>query len=119
MFDLNNSCMKFKAYLMRKYWNKDNCLGNMMKLTYETFLVDTGLGGDVFSWDYKKLNRLSEKSWFQHLWCCMCDFLQVKVVLHKAHHAPPIREGDRCLMGAVIETGRFKCDKLLILLRDL
>ena len=54
--------MEFKVNLMRKYWNKDNCLGNMMKLAYETFLVDTGLEGDVFSRDYKKLHRLAEKS---------------------------------------------------------
>ena len=67
MFDLNNSCMEFKVHLMREYWNKDNCLGNMMRLAYKTFLVDTGLGGDVFCRNYKRLHVLAEKSWFQHL----------------------------------------------------
>ena len=62
MFDLNNSCMEFKVHLMREYWNKDNCLGNMIKLAYESFLIDTGLGGDVFSRDYNKLHILVEKS---------------------------------------------------------
>ena len=37
----------------------------MMKLAYEIFLVDTGLGGDVFCRDYKKLHILVEESWFQ------------------------------------------------------
>ena len=64
MFDLNNTCMEFKVHLMREYRNKDNCLGNMMKLAYETFLVDTGLGGNVFCRDYKKPHRLAEESWF-------------------------------------------------------
>ena len=82
-----------------------------MRLAYETFLVDTGLGGDVFCRNYKRLHVLAEKSWFQHLWC-LCDFLQVKLVLDKANHVPLVREGDRCLMDAIIETGRFKGDDL-------
>ena len=61
MFDLNNSCMEFKVHLMREYWNKDDCLGKMMRLAYEKFLVDMGLGGNVFSKDYKKLHKLAEK----------------------------------------------------------
>ena len=74
MFDLNNSCMEFKIYLMHEHWNKDNCLGNMMRLAYETFLIDTGLGGNVFGRDYKKLHNLAEKCWFEHLWR-LCNFL--------------------------------------------
>ena len=62
IFDLNNSCMEFQVHLMREYWNKDNCFGNMMKLAYKTCLVDTELGGNVFSRDYKKLHRLVEKN---------------------------------------------------------
>ena len=111
MFGLNNSCMAFKVHLMREYWNKDNCLGKMMKLAYETFLVDTGLGGNVFCQDYKKLHVLAEESWFQHLWC-LCDFLQVKVILDKAHHVASTQEGNRCLLDVIIETGRFQGDKI-------
>ena len=85
MFDLNNSCMEFKVHLMQNYWNKDNCLGNMMRLAYETFLVDTGLGGDVFCRNYQRLNQLAQESWFQHLWR-LCNFLQVELVLDKAYH---------------------------------
>ena len=112
MFNLNNICMKFTVHLMQEYWNKDNCLSNMMKLAYETFLVDTGLGGNVFCRDYKKLHILAEESCFRHLWC-LCDFLQVKIVLDKANHVPPIRKGDKCFMDAIIETGHFKGDDLL------
>ena len=83
----------------------------MMKLACETFLVNTGLGGDVFCRDYKKLHILAEESWFQHLWC-LCDFLQVKIVPDKVKHVPPIRKGDKCLMNAIIETGHFKYDNL-------
>ena len=49
MFDLNNSCMKFKVHLIHEYWNKDNCLGNMMNFVYKTFLVNTGLAREVFA----------------------------------------------------------------------
>ena len=65
----------------------------------------------MFFRDYKKLHILAEESWFQHLWC-LCDFLQVKVVLDKANHVPPICKGDKCLMDAIIETGHFKGDNL-------
>lgn len=61
MFNLKNSCMEFKVHLMREYWNKDNCLGKMIKLAYETFLIDVGLGGGVFSKDYSKLHGLAER----------------------------------------------------------
>ena len=84
----------------------------MMRLAYETFLVDTGLGGDIFCRNYQKLHRLAEKSWFQHLWQ-LCDFLQVKLVLDEANHVQPIREGDKCLMGAIIGTDHFKGDDLV------
>ena len=43
--------MAFKVHLMGEYWNKDNCLGSTMELDYKTFLVDTGLGGDIFCRD--------------------------------------------------------------------
>ena len=82
MFELNNSCMEFKVLLMQEYWNKDNCLIKMMKLVYETFSIDTRLGGDVFSKDYNKLHRLAEKCWCKHMWC-LCDFLQAKVFIDK------------------------------------
>ena len=61
MFNLSNSCMEFKIHLMHEYWNKNNCLGNMMRLAYDMFLVNTGLGGNMFSRDYKKLHKLAEK----------------------------------------------------------
>ena len=89
MFDLNNSCTEFKVHLMRECWNKDNCLGKIIKLAYETFLVDIELGGDIFSKDHNKLHRLAEKCWFQYLWC-LCDFLQVQVIIDKEQHVQPI-----------------------------
>ena len=52
----------------------------MIRLACETFLVDVGLGGDVFSKDYKKVHKLAVNYWFEHLWC-MCNFLQVRVIL--------------------------------------
>ena len=114
IFDLNNSCMQFRINLMQKYWNKDNCLGKMIKLAYETFLVDVGLGGDVFSKDYKNLHKLAEKCWFEHPWC-LCNFLQVKVILDQAHHVQPIRVKDQCFMDVIVETGHFNIDTLVIL----
>ena len=104
MFDLNNSCVEFKLHLMREYWNKDNCLGKMMKLSYKMFVVDVEIGGDVFSKDYKKLHKLAERSWFKHLWC-LCGFLDVKVIFDKTHNVQPIRNKDVCFMDALLNTG--------------
>ena len=67
MFDLNDSCMEFKIHLMREYWNRNDSLGAMMKVAYETFLVDVGLGGDVFTRDYETLQELAQSCWFEHL----------------------------------------------------
>ena len=85
-----------------------------MRLAYETFLVDVGLGGNVFCKDYKKLHVLAENCWFSHLWC-LCDFLEVKVIIDKSHHAQPIREGDRCFMDVIVESGRFGKDDLIVI----
>ena len=82
-----------------------------MRLGYETFLVDVGLGGNVFGKDYKKLHHLAQNCWFEHLWC-LCDFLQVKVILHQSHHAQPVRQNDKCLMSVIIEDGHFRGDTL-------
>ena len=37
------------------------------------------------------------------------------MVLDKAHHVPPIREGNRCLMDALMKTDHFKGDELPII----
>ena len=89
MFDLNESCMEFKIHLMREYWNRNDSLGAMMKVAYETFLVDVGLGGDVFTRDYETLQKLAQPCWFEHLWH-LCHFLKVNVVLHESHDVQPI-----------------------------
>ena len=67
MFNLTDSCMEFKIHLMREYWNRHDSLGTMMKVAYETFQVDVGLGGNVFSRDYERLCKLAQPCWFQHL----------------------------------------------------
>ena len=85
----------------------------MIRLGYETFLVDVGLGGNVFSKDYKKLHHLAQSCWFEHLWC-LCDFLQVRVILDQSHHAQPVRQNDKCFMDVIIDDGRFRDDTLKI-----
>ena len=77
-----------------------------MKAAYETVLIDIGLGGDIVYIDCKNLHKLAEKCYFQHLWG-LCDFLEVKVSLDKCHNVQLIRVGERCFMGAVVDTGCF------------
>ena len=112
MFDLNNSCMEFKIHLMCEYWNTENCLGNMVRLAYKICLIDTGLGRNIFGRDYKKLHKLAEKCWFEYLWR-LCDFLQVKIVLNKAHYAQPVSKSNKGVMDTIIETSRYKGDELV------
>ena len=114
MFDLNDSCMEFKIHLMREYWNRHDSLGTMMKVAYETFQVDVGLGGNVFSRDYERLCKLAQPCWFEHLWH-LCDFLKVDVELHESHNVQPIRENDKCFMDAAVETGLFDITELVSL----
>ena len=35
---------------------------------YEAFMMDVGLGGNIFAWSYKKYGKLAEQSWFCLLW---------------------------------------------------
>ena len=53
MLDLNHGCFSAKILLLRDYLNSDTTLGKMLNIALDTFIVDTGLGGEVFNMDFK------------------------------------------------------------------
>ena len=51
-------CFAAKVFLLQCFWGFDDAVGAMTQQAYETFLVEVGIGGNVFNWDIKKYGCL-------------------------------------------------------------
>ena len=60
MFDLNILCAGAKLHFVRSFWNTFTPEGDHLCQSYETFLMDVGLGGNIFSRNYNTLGFLAE-----------------------------------------------------------
>ena len=77
----------------------------MLHFHFEAFLVEVGLCGNPFSWDYGKMGGLATRgTWFQNTWE-MVWLLGIRVELHDQFHLQPVREGDSSLMRLFYEAG--------------
>ena len=85
LWDINADCLGLKIHLMRVNWTSTDVLCHMMKQAFETFLIDLGFGGNVFTANYKKYHKLAERSWFSHLWE-LCHHFDVQLLLDEKHH---------------------------------
>ena len=84
----------------------------MTKQAFETFLINLGFGGNVFTANYKKYHKLAERSRFSHLWE-LCHYFDVQLLLDdKNPHIQPVCDGDRCFMDAIISTNIFNIGQL-------
>lgn len=53
-------------------------MGQLMQQAYETFQIDVGLDGSIFTRNYRKLGKLAKRSWFSHMWR-LCQHFDVKL----------------------------------------
>lgn len=76
---------------MRVNWTSADTLGQMTKQAFETFIINLGSGGNVFTANYKKYHKLAKWSWFSHL-RELCHHFGVQLVLDEKNHNQPVRD---------------------------
>ena len=133
MLDLNHSCFSAKILLPRDYFNSDTTLGKMLNIALDAFIVDTGLGDDVFNMDFGQHGGLATRGWYKHLWE-LCTFLNVKIQGNFSRRFRPARKGDvsfmkelsarnkdaKCLGGKGLEiVGRYRKFKKIYFLSEI
>ena len=84
--------------------------GYMLQWAYENFVVEVGLYGDPFDWDYEWFNSLAtEGMWMKNLWQ-LCQLLGVQIELDKQHHLCPVRVWDCSLISKFSRIGFSRKD---------
>lgn len=54
--------------LLLRHWQSSSTLGQAFQLVYESFQMELGLDGNIFSRPFTKYQRLATHSWFRVLW---------------------------------------------------
>ena len=94
-----------KVAFLQCNWDFPGSTGDSLRFNYEAFLVEVGLYGNLFSWDYNKMGGLATKgTWFQNT-REMAALLGIRVELHDQYHLQPVREGDSSLMCLFYDAG--------------
>ena len=60
MFDLSITCLGAKLHHLRSHWHQLTPEGDHLRQLYETFLMDFGLGGNIFAKNFNSLGFLAE-----------------------------------------------------------
>ena len=116
MFDLNIKCLGAKLHYLRTHWGSPTQEGRHLQQMYEAFLMDIGLGGNIFDRNYESLQYLAENSWFKHLWR-LCHQFDCKLEISFPAHIQEQREGDKALMDIFLDSKLFSKEKLMVLQR--
>ena len=66
MIDLNSMSLGDMLHPIRRFWGTQTEDYNLIKHAYETFLMDVGLEGNIFTRNYGALEFLAEHSWWKH-----------------------------------------------------
>jgi hypothetical protein len=91
--------------ILLQHWGSNSTLGNSLQVVYESFMMELGLEGNIFTRPYTKLQALASHSWFKILWQ-YCHHHQVKLCLDSRWHTPLLRVGDRALNELFLEQSR-------------
>ena len=69
----------------------------MTNATYEAFVAEVGVYGNILSWSWKELRVLATKhTWYYNLWE-LYDRLGVELEVEDAYHIRPVKQGDRLM----------------------
>ena len=114
MFDLNILCAGAKLHFVRSFWNTFTPEGDHLRQSYETFLMDVGLGGNIFTQNYNTLGFLAEHCWFKHLWR-LCHMYGVSLTINFPENPQQCREGNRAIMDVLVDSNLFSVPELMTL----
>jgi hypothetical protein len=80
-------------------WGFNKASSRSLTMGYESFLMEFGLSGNTFSYDYTTFSDLAtDGTWFKNVWELLNEF-QVTAEFGREHQLAPIRSGDRSLMN--------------------
>ena len=116
MFDLNLENLGARCLLIQNHWGTTSVDGQALQVGYETFRVDTGLGGNIFDRDYNEVGHLAKHSWWKHTWH-LCYIYKVKITFEARFEPLASRENDSTLMDVLVSRGIWNKHELGILNR--
>ena len=94
-----------KVHFLQCNWGFKDAASVLMSFAFESHIVEVGMYGNPFSWDYKKFHSLAtDGSWFKNLWE-YGHFLKITLQVNSKYHIQPIRERDRSLMELFVHAG--------------
>jgi len=106
-------CFAAKIYFMQTTWGFDCASGKLMIHAYEAFMIEVGLYGNIFSYDYDALGCLAtDGTWFKNFWE-YASHLKVNVELSGDYHYDQVRAGDSSFLQLLIRGG-FSDPKILL-----
>jgi hypothetical protein len=116
LFDITLDCLGARLYFHRRFWKTSTPVGKMLHQAYETFQMDVGLQGNLFTRNFDHLGHLASDCWFKKLWE-LCHRFNVDLSLHPSNDVPLTRTGDRALMELFYNAGCYNKVQLDILNR--
>ena len=94
-----------KIFFLQCHWGFEGATAEMVMSTFETFMLEVGVYGNIFSQDYEQYGGLTtDNTWYKNFWQ-YCRHLNIEVRLHQKFMLAPAREGDRPLTELFSERG--------------
>ena len=116
MFIVNIENLGARCLLLQNHWATSSVDGTALQTGYETFRVDTGLGGDILTRNYDELEHLAKHSWWKITWQ-LCYLYRVSIKFSSTFEPPAQRENDSSLMDVFVSQGIWNQSELAVLNR--
>ena len=115
-FVVNIENLGARCLLLQNHWATSSVDGTALQTGYETFRVDTGLGGNILTRNYDELEHLAKHSWWKMTWQ-LCHLYCVSIKFPSTFEPPAPRENDSSLMDVFVSQGIWNQSKLAVLNR--
>jgi hypothetical protein len=89
------------VFFMVQNWHSDSIVCLCLRNAYELLQMETGLEGNIFSYNFSEFGCLATHSWMKILWNYL-DHLQVTLELDDSTNIPPVRQDDFSIMNFLI-----------------
>jgi hypothetical protein len=89
------------VFFMVQNWHSNSIVGLCLRNAYELLQMETGLEGNIFSYNFSQFGCLATHSWMKILWNYL-DHLQVTLEPDDSTNIPPVRQDDFSIMNFLI-----------------
>ena len=94
-----------KIFFLQSHWGFKGATAEIVMSTFETFMLEVGMYGNIFSCDYERFGPLTtDNTWYQNFWQ-YCHHLDVDFRLDPKFLLGPARMNDRPLTELFDEHG--------------